>query len=77
MQAYFEKTLLPLLRGDGGEAEFIGFDGQTLSLRFRGECSKCSVLPRCAAWCEAKILRDTGKTVRIAFTRQKPYFWDT
>ncbi len=76
MEAYVNNVLRPLLRGDGGEIEFISFNGSTLSVRLRGECSFCAKAEPCMDWCEEKILRDLGKTVKIAAEKKRPYFRD-
>ena len=76
METYVNTVLRPLLRGDGGELEFISFDGATLSVRLRGECSFCAKSGLCMDWCEAKILRDLGKTVKISAEKKRPYFRD-
>ena len=76
METYVNTVLRPLLRGDGGEIEFISFDGATLSVRLRGECSFCAKSGLCMDWCEEKIGRDLGKTVTIAAEKQRPYFRD-
>lgn len=77
MERYVNEVLRPLLRGDGGEIEFVSFDGETVSVVLRGECSKCNVADRCLDWCAEKTLRDTGRRVVFSATRRKPYFWDT
>ncbi len=76
MKDYVENTLRPLLRGDGGEMEFVRFDGATVSVTLRAECSKCLITDRCLRWCEEKTLADTGRRVVFSARRQKPFFWD-
>ena len=76
METYVNTVLRPLLRGDGGELEFISFDGATLSVRLRGECSFCAKSGLCMDWCEEKIGRDLGKTVKISAEKKRPYFRD-
>ncbi len=76
MREYIENTINPKIQGDGGWAEFSSFDGETLELIFRGECSKCLILERCIAWIESEIKKDQGETVKIKAVRKKPYFWD-
>ncbi|MBR0538261.1 MAG: NifU family protein [Clostridia bacterium] len=76
MKDYVENTLRPLLRGDGGELEYVSFDGKTVEVILRGECSKCRVADRCLRWCEEKTLADTGRQTTFAALRRKPYFWD-
>ena len=77
METYVNEVLRPLLRGDGGEVEFVGYENKALTLRFRGECSKCPMLERCIRWCEEKLKADRGEDVTIVPIRKKPYFWDT
>lgn len=76
MREYIENTINPKIQGDGGWVEFSSFDGETLELVFRGECSKCLILERCVAWIESEIKKDQGETVKIEAVRKKPYFWD-
>lgn len=76
MEEYLNTVLRPLLQGDGGEIEYVNFDGETLCVRLRGECSKCGIADRCIKWCGEKILRDTGKKVAVVYERKKPFFWD-
>lgn len=76
MEEYLNSVIRPLLQGDGGEIEFISFDGETLSVRLRGECSFCSKTERCLDWCVEKILKDTGKSVKISAEKKRPYFRD-
>ena len=76
MEEYLNTVLRPLLRGDGGEIEFISFNGDTLSVRLRGECSFCAKAALCINWCEEKIKKDLGKEIRISAVKQRPYFRD-
>ncbi len=76
MREYIENTINPKIQGDGGWVEFSSFDGETLELIFRGECSKCLILERCVAWIESEIKKYQGETVKIKAVRKKPYFWD-
>jgi Fe-S cluster biogenesis protein NfuA len=52
VQYYVENILQPKLQGDGGWVEYVGLEGEKLTLIFRGECSKCLILHRCTAWIE-------------------------
>ena len=74
---YVEKILQPKLQGDGGWVEYVGLEGEILTLIFRGECSKCLILHRCVAWIEEQIKLDLKKTVKVEAIRKKPYFQDT
>lgn len=76
VQDYVEKVLQPKLQGDGGWIEFVSFEGNELTVIFRGECSKCLILHRCVAWIEDEIKRDLKKTVKVIAIRKKPYFQD-
>ena len=77
METYVNTVLRPLLQGDGGEIEFIAFDGVTLRVRLSGECSFCAKSALCIEWCAEKIKKDLGKTVKIVAEKKKPYFRDT
>ena len=77
VQNYVENILQPKLQGDGGWVEYVSLEGDTLTLIFRGECSKCLILHRCTAWIEEQIKHDLKKTVRVEAIRKKPYFQDT
>ena len=76
MKEYIETVLAPRIQGDGGWVEFRSLEGNRLTLVFRGECSKCLILDRCAAWIEQKIKEDQGQTVAVVPIRKKPFFWD-
>ena len=73
---YVENILQPKLQGDGGWVEYVGLEGEILTLIFRGECSKCLILHRCTAWIEEQIKLDLKKTVKVEAIRKKPYFQD-
>lgn len=77
IKTYIKKIIRPKIQGDGGEVEFesLSEDG-TLTLIFRGECSKCLILNRCVDWITEEVLKNTGKLVKIKAVRKKPYFWD-
>ena len=77
VQNYVENILQPKLQGDGGWVEYVGLEGDKLTLIFRGECSKCLILHRCVAWIEEQIKIDLKKTVKVEAIRKKPYFQDT
>lgn len=76
MRDYILNVISPKIQGDGGWVEFSSFDGETLELIFKGECSKCLTLERCIAWIESEIKKDRGIDVKIKAVRKKPYFWD-
>ena len=76
MEEYIGETLAPRLQADGGWVEFEGQEGDLVTLGFRGECSKCEILDRCAGWIEQKILADRGERVRVRAIRRRPYFQD-
>lgn len=77
IETYIKKIIRPKIQGDGGEVEFesLSEDG-TLTLIFRGECSKCLILNRCVDWIAEEVLKNTGKLVKIKAVRKKPYFWN-
>lgn len=77
IETYIKKIIRPKIQGDGGEVEFesLSEDG-TLTLIFRGECSKCLILNRCVDWIAEEVLKNTSKLVIIKAIRKKPYFWD-
>ena len=76
IQYYVENIIQPKLQGDGGWVEYVGLEGEILTLIFRGECSKCLILHRCVAWIEEQIKLDLKKTVKVEAIRKKPYFQD-
>ena len=76
VQYYVENILQPKLQGDGGWVEYVGLEGENLTLIFRGECSKCLILHRCTAWIEEQIKLDLKKAVKVEAVRKKPYFQD-
>lgn len=73
---YVENVLQPKIQGDGGWIEFVSFNGNELTVIFRGECSKCLILQRCVNWIEEQIKTDLHKTVKVNAIRKKPYFQD-
>lgn len=77
MREYIEQNLAPRIQGDGGWVEFVSLEGEELTLIFRGECSKCNILDRCAEWIARKIEADLGRRVLVNAIRKKPYFIDT
>lgn len=77
IETYIKKIIKPKIQGDGGEVEFESLsDDGTLTLIFRGECSKCLILNRCVDWITEEVLKNTSKLVKIKAVRKKPYFWD-
>ena len=77
IETYIKKIIKPKIQGDGGEVEFESLsDDGTLTLIFRGECSKCLILNRCVDWIAEEVLKNTSKLVKIKAIRKKPYFWD-
>ena len=77
IQSYVENVLQPKLQGDGGWIEFVKYENDILTVIFRGECSKCLILHRCAKWIEEEIKRDLKLDVKLEAIRRKPYFQDT
>ena len=76
LKNYVESVLAPKIQGDGGWIEYVCEDNKTLTVIFRGECSKCLILNRCVDWCEEQIQKDLHKNIRINAIRKKPYFQD-
>ncbi len=76
VEKYINEILAPKLQGDGGWVEFVSLENGELTLRFRGECSKCLILHRCTDWIEQEIKRDLKKNVKVVAIRKKPYFQD-
>lgn len=76
MERYINEVLAPKLQGDGGWVEYVSLENSVLTLRFRGECSKCLILHRCTAWIEDEIKKDLNKTVTVNAIRKRPYFQD-
>lgn len=74
VREYIETTIAPKLQGDGGWVEYVSFEDGVLTLRFRGECSKCLILHRCTDWIEEQIQQEFHRTVRIEAIRKRPYF---
>ena len=77
MREFIETVIAPRLQGDGGWVEFIGQEGEKVTLLFRGECSKCGILDRCTAWIEGQAEEKLGERITIVPIRKKPFFWDT
>lgn len=65
IETYIKKIIRPKIQGDGGEVEFESLsDDGTLTLIFRGECSKCLILNRCVDWIAEEVLKNTSKLVK-------------
>lgn len=76
VQAYIDRVLAPKIQGDGGWVEFVSLEGESLTLCFRGECSKCLILHRCVAWIEEQLKADLHLQLKVEPVRKKPYFQD-
>lgn len=76
MEDYINSKIVPRIRGDGGWAEFVSFEDNELTLIFRGECSKCTILDRCLDWICQEAKRDLNVDITIKPIRRKPFFWD-
>ena len=76
MKDYICNKIGTRIRGDGGWVEFVSYEDGQLTLRFRGECSKCVILDRCMDWICQEVKRDLGEEIRIRPLRVKPFFWD-
>lgn len=76
MEEYIRNKIAPRIQGDGGWAEFVSFEEGVLTLGFRGECSKCTLLERCVDWISQEIRRDLGQEIAVVPLRRKPFFWD-
>ncbi len=76
MKEFIETVIAPRIQGDGGWVEFVSYENNTLTLIFRGECSKCIILNRCTDWISQQIKEIKGETVKIVPIRKRPFFWD-
>ena len=76
MEDYINSKIAPRIRGDGGWLEFVSYEGNALTLIFRGECSKCIILDRCLDWICQEVKRDLNEEISIIPVRRKPFFWD-
>lgn len=76
MKHFVEQVLAPRIQADGGWVEFVSYENETLTLLFRGECSKCQILDRCTDWISQQVSARFSKSVTIIPLRRKPYFWD-
>lgn len=76
MKEYIEKVIAPKLQGDGGWIEYVSYNNHHLTVRVRGECSKCHIAPRCMDWIKDEVKRDLGEDIDIKMIRTKPFFWD-
>lgn len=76
MKEYIEQRILPRIQGDGGWLDLLREEGDVLTVKLQGECSKCHVADRCMDWVRAEIKRDLGRDVTIRYIRKKPFFWD-
>lgn len=76
IKCYIDEVIRPKIQGDGGEVQFLSQEGDEVFVLFQGECSKCQILDRCVDWIQSEIQRELQETVKIRFTRKKPFFWD-
>ncbi|MBN2221442.1 MAG: NifU family protein [Vallitaleaceae bacterium] len=76
MKGYIEKVIAPKVQGDGGWIEYVNYIDQHLTVRLRGECSKCIIAPRCMDWVKAEVKRELGEEIELTMIRVKPFFWD-
>lgn len=76
MKQFIEQILAPRIQADGGWVEFVSYENRTLTLTFRGECSKCQILSRCTDWISQQIKLHLNEDVTIVPLRKKPFFWD-
>lgn len=77
MEEYIRNVIAPKLQGDGGWIEMVSYDGDSVLVRFQGECSKCNVLQKCLKWIESEIKRDLKIEVQLKSVLKKPYFEDS
>ena len=77
MKEYIETRLAPRLQADGGWVEVDSVAEDSVTLVFRGECSKCQILGRCCDWIGQKLEEEFGRKVRVNAVCRKPFFWDT
>ena len=75
-QDYVTEVLAPRLQGDGGWVEVDSASEESLTLVFRGECSKCLILDRCVRWMHDQIQNEFGRAPELIPVRRKPFFWD-
>ena len=73
---YIDGYINERIQGDGGEVGFVSLSNGSLTLLFRGECSKCGILDRCCDWIKERIGKDLGLEVEIIPVRKRPYFQD-
>ncbi|MBR3620476.1 MAG: NifU family protein [Clostridia bacterium] len=73
---YINGYIRERIQGDGGEVSFVSLEDSSLTLLFRGECSKCGILDRCCDWIEERIAKDLNMNVKITPVRKRPYFQD-
>lgn len=76
MEDYINGKIVPRVRGDGGWTEFVSYEDHVLTLIFRGECSKCTILDRCIEWICQEVKQDLGEDITVKPIRKKPFFWD-
>jgi Fe-S cluster biogenesis protein NfuA len=77
MKRYIEEHWRPRIQADGGEMRFVSLEGNTVTVRMQGECSRCPIARSCLADFLVKDLRQKfGEAVTLKQTIQRPYFWD-
>lgn len=74
---FIEEIAAPRVQGDGGWIDFLGQEGNRITVRLQGECSKCQVADRCMKWIEEEMKTRFDREIEIRYERKKPFFWDT
>ncbi|MFA4945348.1 MAG: NifU family protein [Lentisphaeria bacterium] len=75
MQDFFETTLRPKVRVDGGDITFAGVEGDRVLIDAHADCAGCPATSDCLrAWLETELSRHCGRPVRVVIRKQLPYF---
>jgi NifU-like protein len=78
VQEFIERELRPRVQVDGGDVVFAGLDGDAgrVTVRLRGDCSRCPAAPgRLTGWIARRLRREFGRDFEVVPVFEKPYFY--
>ncbi|WP_180270840.1 NifU family protein [Sporanaerobium hydrogeniformans] len=77
LNKFIKEKINPRVQGDGGEVSFVSLEGQVLTVKVQGECSRCPLTSGCFKdWMVQEIDKVWKKQLTVKIIVKKPYFWD-
>ena len=74
LKAFFDQEIAPCVRADGGWLELAEEEGDRVTVKARGECTRCIALDRCLRWAEGRIREVLKREVRLTAVPD-PFIW--